>query len=232
MLRTNLGLDSCEGKVLLVSSPGENEGKTTIAANLARAVALLGRRVLIIDGNLRKPYIAAAFGLAGAKGISELLTGKNEPWSHLIRADGVDILPAGAASAMSAEILSSSQMKALLKKARQSYDIVIVDSAPLMGCTDTRILAKEVDEVLLVLQSRASDTQLAKESKQVLETMGVRVTGFVLNMVGPKECKYLPYPSDKNLPALAVEESNQTTKWAVKLPMTNLFRRQASHKKD
>lgn len=181
LLRTNLGLDSSRGKVILVSSPEGKEGKTTLAANLARAVALQGRRVLLIDGSLRKPEVAAAFGLAEVEGLSEFLTGENEPWDYITQAEGVDILPSGAASAKSTEMLSSPQMKALLENAREIYDVVIVDSAPVMGCADTRILAREVDEVLLVLQPNFSKLDLARDSRQVLETMGAQVAGFALN---------------------------------------------------
>jgi capsular exopolysaccharide synthesis family protein len=199
MLRTNLGLDSSRGQVLLISSPSEEEGKTTIATNLARAVALQGRRVLLIDGNLRKPGIAAAFGLTKADGLSEFLIGENEPQDYITQADGVDILPVGSASTKSAEMLSSPRMKALLEKARQTYDVIIMDSAPVIGCADTRILAKEVDEALLVIQSRTSKLELVRDTKQALETTGVRVAGFVLTMVEPKECQYLPYHSGKKL---------------------------------
>jgi capsular exopolysaccharide synthesis family protein len=189
MLRTNLGLDSYRGQVLLVSSPEEKEGKTTVAANLARVVALQSRRVLLIDGNLRKPDVAAAFDLAETEGLSEFLTRENEPWDYITQADGVDILPSGAASAKSAEMLSSPRMKELLEKAKQTYDVVIVDSAPVIGYADTRILAKEINEALLVLQTDASKLDLAKDSTQVLETMGARVVGFALNKIGTQEHK-------------------------------------------
>lgn len=181
MLRTNLGLDSKQGQVILISSPGEEEGKTTVAANLARAVALQGRKVLLIDGNLRKPGIADAFGLTKTNGLSQFLTGEKGIQDYVAQADGVDILAVAGASARSAEELSSPRMQALLEKARQAYDIVIVDSAPVTGYADTRILAKEADAALLVLQADVSTLDAARESKQALETTGVRVAGLVLN---------------------------------------------------
>ena len=189
ILRTNLGLDSYKGRALLVSSPGKKEGKTTVAANLARVVALQGRKVLLIDGNMRNPDVAAAFGLTEEDDLSELLTSENEPWDYVAQAEGVDILASRTASAESAEILSSPRMKELLQKARETYDVVIVDSAPVIGYADTRILAREVDEALLVLRPDVSRLDLAKESKEVLETMGARVVGFALNKVRTKERK-------------------------------------------
>lgn len=199
MLRTNLGLDSSTGQVLLITSPQGNEGKTTVAANLARAVSLQGRKVLLIDGNLRKPDIARVFGMAEANGLSGFLNGRNEMPDYVKRADGVDILPGGAASGRSAEMLSSSRMKALLAKARQTYEVIIIDSLSLVGWADTRILAKEVDVVLLVLRPGTSDLKLLRESKQILDTMAVKVAGFVLNRVSPGDYGYPPRPLDKKL---------------------------------
>lgn len=190
MLRTNLGLDSYEGQILLISSPDEKEGKTTVAANLARVVALQGRSVLLIDGSLRKPDIAAVFSLAESYGLSGFLTGEKEPWDYIVKADGIDILASGTASAESAEILSSIRMTELLQKARQTYDVVIVDSAPVLGYADTKILARMVDEVLLVLEPDVSRLDLAKDSKQTLEAMGVKVVGFALNKVKLGKYKY------------------------------------------
>ena len=172
----------------------EKEGKTTVAANLARVVALQGRRVLLIDGSLRKPDIGAAFGLPEAEGLSEFLADGNELSGYITQADGVDILLSKATAEKSAEMLSSPRMKELLEKARETYDVVIVDSAPVTGCADTRILAKEADEILLILQPDVSKLDLAKDSKQMLEAIGVRVAGFALNKVPPKECEFLPLP--------------------------------------
>jgi capsular exopolysaccharide synthesis family protein len=190
MLRTNLGLDSYEGQILLISSPDEKEGKTTVAANLARVVALQGRSVLLVDGSLRKPDIAPVFNLAESNGFSEFLTSEKEPWDYVAKADSVDILASRTESAESAEILSSLRMIELLQKARQTYDVVIVDSAPVLGYADTKILARMVDEALLILQPDVSRLDLAKDSKQALEAMGVKVVGFALNKVKPRKYKY------------------------------------------
>jgi capsular exopolysaccharide synthesis family protein len=185
LLRTNLGLDSTQRKILMISSPGAREGKTIIAANLARVVALQGLEVLLIDGNLHHPGIASAFGLEEGKGLSDLLLHGNGDKDFVVEVEGVHVLPAGKPSMISAELFSSPRLKTLLEKARNEYSVVIIDSAPVMGWTDTRILARNVDSVILVLQNNASNLDLARESKQALEAMGVRVEGFVLNRAGP-----------------------------------------------
>jgi capsular exopolysaccharide synthesis family protein len=180
LLRTNLGLDSVRGKILLVTSPLAGEGKTIVAANLARVVALQGRNVLLIDGNLHHPGIAALFGLVKVEGLSAILTRGEEEKSYVTKVEGVDILAAGVKSAQSTELFSAPRFKALLEKYRQNYDVIIVDSAPVIGWTDTKILAKEADSVLLILKPDASRIDLARESKQALESTGAHVEGFIL----------------------------------------------------
>jgi capsular exopolysaccharide synthesis family protein len=185
LLRTNLGIDDYQGKVLLVSSPEAKEGKTTVAINLARSVAIQGRKVLLIDANLRKPGIASVLDLPEGKGLSDSLTTEEEPLGHLNQVDGIDVLTAGDGSALPAEILCSPRLNMLLNSARKIYDVIIIDSAPILGYADTRILAKEVDWVLLVLKPDTSRLDLVSESKQVLENIGAHIAGFVLNKTQP-----------------------------------------------
>lgn len=194
MLRTNLAIDSTRGQALLVTSASEREGKTTVAANLARVIALQSRRVLLIDGNLRQPGLAEAFGLKAGEGLAEYLKGTQEPWDYITQADGVNIIPVGTASVTSSEMLSSPRMRTLLESAKEMFDVVILDSAPMMGCADTRILAREADGVILVVKAESSKLDLIKASKEALESMGKRIIGFVLNKAPAKECKYLPPP--------------------------------------
>lgn len=194
LLRTNLAVDATRGQVLLVTSASEKEGKTTISANLARVVALQGRRVLLIDGNLRQPGVAAAFSLEAGEGLSDFLKGTREPWDYIVQADGVDIIPSGTTSATSAEMLSSPRMKTLLENAKEMFDVIILDSAPVMGCADARVLARESDAVVMVVKSDSSRLDLVKASVKALESMGARLAGFVLNKAQSRECKYLPPP--------------------------------------
>ena len=180
MLRTNLNLDPGKGKILLVSSPQPREGKTTVATNLARIIALQGRKVLLIDGNLHNPDIANIFGIGEEKGLSEFLAFGKEDGIFVKEAEGIDILPGGEPSKISAELLSSPKLKAFLEKARKEYDIIIVDSAPVADLTDTRILARNIDGVILVLRSNLSKIDSTRETKQALETVGAHIEGFVL----------------------------------------------------
>lgn len=180
LLRTNLNLDSVQGKILLISSPKAQEGKTTVASNLARIISLQSRRVLLVDGNLHNPDIANIFGVENDGGLSDLLAFGKEDYSFITEQQGIDILPAGPPSKIAAELLSSPRLKAFLEKARKEYDIIIVDSAPVVEWTDTRILARNIDTVLLVLRNNLSNVNQARESKQALEAVGARIEGFVL----------------------------------------------------
>ncbi len=96
------------------------------------------------------------------------------------------------------DMLSSPGMEALLEKVKQICDVVIVDSAPVLRCAGTRILAKEVDEVPLVLQPDAPKVGLMKDSRQTLEAVGARVVGLALNKVGLEECECLPHHVERN----------------------------------
>lgn len=185
LLRTRLELDTPEHKIVLVTSPGASEGKTTVAANLARVVAAQGYRVLLVDGNLRKPDIARTLG-ASVEGPA--LSGPEESVlpCPTRKADGIDIFACGPVQADSDETLSSSRMRAFLREAKQNYDVIIVDSSPVMGFADTQILARQADMALLVLEVNASNIDLAEDSKQALDTAGIRIAGCVLNKVERK----------------------------------------------
>jgi capsular exopolysaccharide synthesis family protein len=196
MLRTNLALDSRTGHVLLVCSPAENEGKTTVATNLAFSVALQGRKVLLIDGDLRNPGVAPAFGLQETLGLTDVMEIPTNLWDMVKRIEGVDIIPAGKASAKSAEILSSSSMKSILEKARKNYDVTIIDSTPILGGADTLILARQADEVVMVVRANASKMNQIKESKKLLDSTGSKIAGFVFTMAKLKECRYIGHFSE------------------------------------
>jgi Mrp family chromosome partitioning ATPase len=211
ILRTNLRLDSSKGKIILITSPQEKEGKTTVAANLARAVALQGRKTLLIDGDVvsLRPGIPRNFGLLTAdklvqQGEIENLTAGNDiagnnifQDSHnsvtslarlissgdglsasIAQKDGVDIISLGKIVS-SSETTSSPRMKEFMLEAKKLYDVLIIDGSPILGSADTLILAGQADEVLLVLRKEVSNLQLANESKNVLESTGARLAGFV-----------------------------------------------------
>jgi Mrp family chromosome partitioning ATPase len=101
------------------------------------------------------------------------------------------------AKTKASDMLSSPGMEALLEKVKQICDAVIVDSAPVIGCADTRSLARGIDKALLILRPEASKLDLARDSRPILEAMEARVVGLALNKVGLEECECLPHHVDK-----------------------------------
>jgi capsular exopolysaccharide synthesis family protein len=184
-LRTNLVfLDTVnQVKTLVVTSSLPGEGKTTTAANLAIAFAREGRRVLLIDGDLRRPRLHQIFDAEGAAGFIDVLLGRvngsgPEPARPI---EGLDFLPRGEYDARAAEVLTGSRMKALIEGFRDTYDVIIFDTAPILLASEASVLAALADGVLLVVRAGTSKHQSVREALQQLRAVRANVVGFVLN---------------------------------------------------
>jgi polysaccharide biosynthesis transport protein len=176
-----------EIKVLQLTSTLPGEGKSTIAANLARAVALSGSATLLIDADLRRPSVAANLGLPASPGLAEVLSGGIELASVLMRDSfsGLDFLagdtPISGAEALN--LLSSREMTNLIEKARAAYDVVIIDSAPLLPVADPRVLVGQVDGVALVVASELTARSAVQAALQETPGIETRILGVVMNRV-------------------------------------------------
>jgi capsular exopolysaccharide synthesis family protein len=184
-LRTNLQFVDIEEpvRVLVVTSSLAGEGKSSTAANLAATFAETGKRVLLVDADLRRPRLANMLGLEWAVGLTNVLAGQVQlsevvqPWgSH-----GLEFLASGPHPPNPSELLGSNHMVTLLAEARQRYDLVIVDTAPLLPVTDGAIAAARADGALVVV--RHGKTRLAEVERAVesLRAVDARVLGTVLN---------------------------------------------------
>jgi polysaccharide biosynthesis transport protein len=158
-LRTSILINSSERggvRSLLITSAQPNEGKTTVSINLALSMARLGRRVLLIDADTRRPSIHRVFGITAGAGLTDAL-GSETPWTSLVHgnvAPGLDVLPAGRPVGSPTELLASPRMSALTEEAEAAYDFIVIDSpALLINAGDTRILAPLVGGVLMVMRS-------------------------------------------------------------------------------
>ena len=202
-LRTNL-LYSQTGdhRVIIVSSSTVKEGKSTIAANLAVVVAQQGARVLLIDGDMRKPMQHHTFGLKRTPGLSECLLGQTE-WQDAVKRfsdvmlgdmgidqalltpglDQLDILTCGSVATSPPDLLASPQMATILEAVRQEYDMVLIDMPPMLHTTDATILASKVDGILLVYHIGSVVRGALKRVKSNIESVGGKVLGVVLNGV-------------------------------------------------
>jgi tyrosine-protein kinase Etk/Wzc len=191
-------------KSLVVTSAAPGEGKTLTAANLAVTLAYDGLRVLLVDCDIRRPRIHGLFHLPRAPGLMELLTASPSPGGPRVPAIrdtsvvGLSVLPCGALPSNAANLLSGTRMKVLLQELREQYDIIVLDTPPVLATADAGIVASLTDGVLLVVRAGATDKGAAQRACQQLANVGARVVGTVLNDPGgqvPKEGDYY-YPYD------------------------------------
>jgi polysaccharide biosynthesis transport protein len=187
-LRTSILLSTAvrPPQVLLITSPQPNEGKSCTSLNLALALAQRGSRVLVVDGDLRKPGIACHLGLADEPGLSGLLTGGHGLEAAIHPVEGVPqlwALPSGATPPNPAELLSSAKMSEVLQQLRERFDHVVIDSPPLLMVTDGTILSTVADGVVLVVESGVTVRGALVRAHALLENAGGRVLGVVVNKV-------------------------------------------------
>jgi capsular exopolysaccharide synthesis family protein len=179
---------------LLVTSSTHAEGSSEVAVGLAAALSERGRRVLLVDANLRHPHIAALADLDGGAGLGTVLDENADSGSLVQTWDrhGFDVLPAGPAIANSSVLLSSPALSALMKKLKSRYEVIIVDVAPVAVAADAAILGALVDGALVVADSRTvREAQLAGALNS-LEKSKVTVLGIVLNRVHPASGRGAP----------------------------------------
>lgn len=184
-LRTSVLLSTADRppRTLLVSSSQPSEGKTTISINLAISLSQLGQRVLLIDGDMRRPSIRKAFQMEDSLGLVSYLTGQQD-WRAAVLTTGLanlDALVCGPVPPNPAELLSSERMRTLLTEAKQEYHFIVMDSPPLLNVADSRILATLVEGLVLVVKGGATPRELAQRAQAYARNVGANVIGVVLN---------------------------------------------------
>ncbi len=171
-------------RVIMVTSGSVEEGKTFVATHIAAAFADLGKKVLLIDADLRRPSVHKRFGLADGVGLADVLAGQRQLHDgsvHQADISNLFLLPAGSPDPSPAESLSSRAMETVLQQCRQRFDIVIVDSAPLFPIVDSQPLVALSDSVLLVVRSGATAGPAVKRALELVEQAHGTVAGIVLN---------------------------------------------------
>jgi succinoglycan biosynthesis transport protein ExoP len=193
-LRTSFlfALDGALPRSLLISSAVPSEGKTTISTNLSIALAQLGKRVLLVDADMRRPSIHKIFFGDFGTGLASYLGGSGD-WNEFVRASGVtglDIIAGSEKPLRPAELLSSERMGELLRQAGMVYDVVILDSPILLSMADSRVLASFVEAVALVVHSGQTPRKLVKQACANLRNVPGRVIGAVLNQADASDDDY------------------------------------------
>jgi succinoglycan biosynthesis transport protein ExoP len=196
-LRTNLifsqAVQTLRTMVITSASPGE--GKTTTAANLAVSFAQQGMRILLVDCDLRRSRIHKLFEIARGPGITELVIGQ-ETQDDVVRETsitGLYVVPSGQLPPNPSELLGGDRMRRVLASLAEGYDMVIMDSPPLLAASDGAILATMVDGVVMVVRAGVTEEEAAQQAMQQLGSVGARVVGAVLNDPDSKVPQYGSY---------------------------------------
>lgn len=184
-LRTNIQFAGVSRDLhsLLVTSADPGEGKTTTVCNLAVTMAQAGKKVLLIDGDLRKSAVHAAFRLSNTVGLTSLLIRTAEPHEVIqeIPDLGLRVITAGPMPPNPAELLGSRRMQDLLDGFKREHDMVLIDTAPVLAVTDAQVLSQLVEGVLLVLGSGRVPRERIKKAKGMLDRVRAPLVGTVLN---------------------------------------------------
>lgn len=196
-LRTNLQFMDVDNppRTIVVTSPIPSDGKSTIACNLALTLALGGKPVVLVDGDLRRSTVAAAMGLPGGAGLSDVLAGRAELTEVIQRTShspNLFILTAGSTPPNPSEVLGSERMHRLLQDLAR-HATVIVDAPPLLPVTDGAVLTHQADGALLVVSAGKTTYDLLDKAVDTLSKAGGRALGVVLNRVPIKGVDATPY---------------------------------------
>lgn len=204
-LRTNLQfLDTAEPlEAIVVTSSIPGEGKSTVAANLAITLADAGSRVVLVDADLRRPSVAEYLGIEGSVGLTTVLIGQAsledvvQPWGG----GNLQVLPSGQVPPNPSEMIGSRAMAWVLAELRRRYDVVIIDTPPLLPVTDAAILARIANGALLVAGTHNAHRNQVLESLGSLEAVGARVLGLIVNRVQRQQSEaYAYYGADETQP--------------------------------
>ena len=189
-LRTAIQFAAPEGlRTLMVASPNSGDGKTTLVSNLGIAMAQSGKRVCIIDADLRKPSIHDIFSLKTTLGLCTLLAGRSTLDGSVqhTNVNGLDVLPCGPAPANPTEVLNSQEFGNAIDELADRYDIVLIDSPPVSAADDARVIAASCDASLLVLTAKRANRRVTEQARDALQGVGARIIGLVVNDVPGRE---------------------------------------------
>lgn len=187
-IRTNIDFASVakgDIKTILITSSLPSEGKSTINANLAVVYAQQGKKVLLVDADLRRPTVAATFGdKPNTVGLTNYLSDNKKEVTDVIKASGIqnlDIITSGPIPPNPAELLGSEIMTELINKLKSIYDLVIFDVPPFLLVTDAQVLLSKVDGAAIVVNGGKSNKSDLNRTYEILELSGVPLLGFIYN---------------------------------------------------
>jgi len=189
-LRTNIDFSSVDEqiRVIMLTSAGPGEGKSTTASNLAVAYAQSDKKVLVIDADLRKPTMHHTFMKTNRWGLSNVVSGQSAPAEVIVETHvhNLFLMPSGPVPPNPSEMLASKRMTAMLDELKESFDVIIIDTPPALAVTDAQVVATKVDGVLLVIDYGKVKREAAMKVKANLQHVNARMLGVVINNVDRK----------------------------------------------
>ncbi len=192
-LRTNIQFANVDQtmRTILVTSTSPGEGKTTTLTNLAVAMAQDGKKVLVIDCDMRKPRIHKAFEISNQKGLSDILMKRCDVTEAIVRLEdvGLDVIPAGIIPDNPSELLNSASMKNFIENVRSIYEYVFVDTPPVIPVTDAMIMSRYIDGVVLVISHGNTQIDMAKNAVEQLRSVKANILGVTLNRIPVTDSK-------------------------------------------
>ncbi|UOQ87022.1 CpsD/CapB family tyrosine-protein kinase [Gracilibacillus salinarum] len=196
-IRTNLQFSSVDGdlQTMLVTSSGPSEGKSSTTANLAIVFAQQGKKVLLIDADMRKPTLHYTFRMDNRRGLSSVLVGESTLLESISNCDvaGLDLLSCGPIPPNPSELLGSKAMEKMIVAAKEEYDVILFDTPPVLAVTDAQILANICDGAVMVVRSNQTENDAAIKAKELLEVGNAKLLGVVLNDREQKKGHYYYY---------------------------------------
>jgi len=183
-------------KLVLVTSPGPSEGKTTTTSNLAVVFGLAGHRVCVVDTDLRRPTLHRVFGLENGEGLTNLLLAREPDFERAVQRSiytNVSVVTAGPLPPNPSELLGSARMQELLERLKARFDVVLLDSPPALVVTDASVLATLVDGIVLVSRAGKTRSGALRATVEELAQSGRPIAGVILNRVGGREAGYYYY---------------------------------------
>ena len=191
------GQDGARPRVIVITSPLPEEGKTTVVSNIAIALAEINRPVLVIDADMRKPRMHEIFDIPNTWGLSDLLAGRNslngcprEAFARETEIPDLYVLPSGPGARSISNLLHSPRTPELLERVRKEFDTVLIDTPPMMQIADARVLGQIADAVILVVRAGQTTRDTAKTAAARFDEDGTPVLGTVLNAWNPSLSGY------------------------------------------
>jgi capsular exopolysaccharide synthesis family protein len=188
-LRTNLQFLNLDGdnRIIMFTSAGPEEGKSTVMVNLGAALSEMGKKVLLIEADLRRPVLDKYFGIESPAGLTGVLAGNLSLTEAIYKTPyhNLAVLPAGIRPPNPAELVASEAMRAVLKTARSIADYILVDSPPILAASDSIALAPMMDGVILVARYTTADRDGAHRTSELLRKVNANILGLVINNLSP-----------------------------------------------